>query len=195
MANTPMPDRAAAVVVRDNINSRFTEQYEHINSNYIFAGGVGPDAANQLIPVKVWTPVLWPVVPGNVSGAVLMPDKIRWAHDASVQRAMGLWASIVTVAWENTDAALVAPHRRLIRFAVAPQSTGVYVAEGEREYLFHPDMGDLSIPSHTGTLTQDKHGVSSYLRCEVWHNAEVPINLTTVGFTAPLLMRAKVSEL
>lgn len=185
-----------AYEVRTKINENAEELYAYHDGNWLFAGGAfgGSGPTFQLIQPDTWTDVIWQEIPGNLSAMVREADKINWSRDSADPRAMGLWSSLCFVAWENTDAALVGPHRRWLKMQIAPQSTGVYVDVAETETVFHPDMDDLSTPSSHGLPAMDAHNVSTYTKFQVKHNAETAINIVAVGFVDPLLMCAKVSE-
>jgi len=195
MSQKQISERGKALVIRNAINANFSELYGDNNGNFIFAGGEGdPPGLTQLIQPNTWTPVTWDVLPVNNTAAVLEDDLATWSRDGNDERAMGLFASIFTAAFENTNAGLTVPHRRRLRVSVAPQSTGVYATIHEDDFLFHPDKGDLSIPQFNTMQVLDRYTESSYTRFEVWHNAAVAHNIIAVGFVAPLLMVARVSD-
>jgi len=172
-----------------------------IPPNLIFGGTQVAGLAIQEIPVGEWTPVYWEGWPGGTGTPwILQEDRIRIKCPAGIKSASGVFQIYSGVAWENTDPALVGVHRRRVR--IMQEIDGVLEASawGTEDYLFFPDMGDLTQLSYTQVIVNmmfpwaeiQEH--DCYIWMEVWHNAEVPINLHGSGFDAPLWMSSYLSE-
>jgi len=183
-------------------NARFpgTLLFGQIQPNCVIAGGDQGTAVAQTIPPDTWTPVVWDHIYSNTSELTLEANGYDWLRPSNTQRASGLWLTIACVAWENTDAALVAPHRRRMRLMVEYEDDAFSMMLCESDALFHPDMGDLTQASYTQIIMQDGYDwtrletESVLMRIEVWHNAETSIDIVPQGYDAPLLMTAKLSE-
>jgi len=177
------------------VDANFDELYAFREPNMLRTG----IATNtQLIPVKTWTPVLWRVIDSNSTAMTLDADDARWFRPGDDARGIGLFDSVAYVAWENTNPALVAPHRRAMAFVQYGLGDLYQFQWFQEETLFIPGMGDTSIPSVQQVYMQDGYPApnptSMILRFDVWHNAEVPINIVGAGSLAPILRSKKVSN-
>jgi hypothetical protein len=168
--------------------------------DFIFAGTQFPVNNSQSIPISTWTGVVWENVVINYSGMVLQEDKITWLCPAGVRLATGLVQIICSLAWDNSDAALVGVHRRRIRIMQEVDGVVTEASWGQQDELFFPNAGDTSQISYSQVIVnqmcpsaeQQEH--DAYIWFEVWHNAEVAIDLVPYLFDAPLLMTTRLSE-
>jgi hypothetical protein len=173
--------------------------------NALFAGGINPVNTPQTIPVGIWTAVKWENVPGNRTDLELQADKQTWRRYSNIKRSSGLWMTIGSVAWENTDPALIGVHRRRIRLVnyvkIFP-GFWTWLPFIERECApYIPTMPGKSELSYGDCIMQDGYdwaAMQAYphvdMQIQVWHNAEVPIRIMPEGAHGPLLMAAKLSE-
>jgi hypothetical protein len=186
----------------ENRNARFPGNllFGQILPNAVIAGGDQGAAVAQTIPPDTWTPVVWSHIYSNTSDIYLDENGYNWIRPAGIQRASGLWLTIAGVAWDNTDAALVAPHRRRMRLIQYLEGDAFELPWVQSDALFHPDMGDLTQPSYTQLMMQDGYTWDSIkiangiCRIEVWHNAETSIDILPQGYDAPYFQTAKLSE-
>jgi len=198
-------DTGDAVVVglnENGLNAKFpvTIFDNPISADFVFAGGAIPTDTPQSIPVTTWTEVEWLNVPTNLSSMVLQEDTVRWLCPAGVQAASGLVQITCSVAWDNTDAALVGVHRRRIRVMQEVDGVVTEASWGQADALFFPDQGDdeqssyvqISINLMCPYAEQLEH--DAFIWVEVWHNAETAIDLTPMSFDAPLFMSSRLSE-
>jgi hypothetical protein len=198
-------DTGDAVVVglnENGLNAQFpvTIFDNPIPADFVFAGGAIPTNTTQSIPVTTWTEVEWLNVPTNLSSMVLQEDTVRWLCPAGVQDASGLVQITCSVAWDNTDAALVGVHRRRIRVMQEVDGVVTEASWGQADALFFPNQGDdeqssyvqISINLMCPYAEQLEH--DAFIWVEVWHNAETAIDLTPVSFDAPLFMTSRLSE-
>jgi hypothetical protein len=187
----------------ENRNARFPGSllFGQILPNSFIAGGDQGEAVAQTIQPETWTPVVWSHIYTNTSNVTLDEDGYNWRRAAGDKRASGVWLTIASVAWDNTDPALIAPHRRRMRLIQEEQDSPFTVPWVQTDALFHPDMGDLDQPSYTQCMMQDGYlweimETKYYLmRIEVWHNAEVAIDILPQGYDAPIIWSTKLSEL
>lgn len=198
-------DTGDAVVVglnENGLNAKFpvTIFDNPISADFVFAGGAIPTDTAQSIPVTTWTEVEWLNVPTNLSSMVLQEDTVRWLCPAGVQAASGLVQITCSVAWDNTDAALVGVHRRRIRVMQEVDGVVTEASWGQADALFFPNQGDdeqssyvqISINLMCPYAEQLEH--DAFIWVEVWHNAETAIDLTPMSFDAPLFMSSRLSE-
>jgi len=171
-----------------------------ISADFVLAGGAITVDTAQTIPITTWTEVEWLNVPTNVSSMVLQEDNVRWLCPAGVQGASGLVQIVCSLAWDNTDAALVGVHRRRIRVMQEVDGVVTEASWGQQDALFFPDSGDdeqnsyvqIAINLMCPYAEQLEH--DAYIWIEAWHNAEVAIDLIPLGFDSPLFMTSRLSE-
>ena len=180
--------------------SAVIDNFENVST--IFGGSAHPVNTPQVIPVRKWTPVIWENVPLNSSNVILQPDKMTWRRLNGDKKASGLFMTIASVAWENTDVNLLRPHRRRIRLVNASASFYMWLPLVENECAtFHPDIPDKEELSYGMCAMMDGYDhvqlqkeADADMRIEVWHNAEVPIRIVPENLQGPLLMSTKLTE-
>jgi hypothetical protein len=197
-------DDAVVVGLDENgLNARFptTIFTGEVPPDALFAGGLYPVDVTQTIPVSTWTGVVWENIPGNTTSLVLQEDKVRWLSPAGLQRASGIFQVVCSVAWENTNPALIDVHRRRIRIMQEVDGVVSEAPWGHQDELFFPDAGNNAQISYAQVIVNQMSPYAeqlehdAYIWFEVWHNAEVAIGLKPYIFDAPLLMIARLSEL
>jgi len=197
-------DGAVLVGLDENgLNARFPASVfaGNIPPNLIFGGTVVSGPAIQTIPVGVWTEVYWEGWPGSQGSTwELQEDRIRIKCPAGQLASSGVFQIYSGVAWDNTDPALVGVHRRRVRLMQEVDGVITAGAWGTNDFLFFPGAGDDTQNSYTEIIVNMMFPWSeiqehdAYVWMEVWHNAEVPIDLVGYAFDAPLWMSSYISE-
>ncbi len=170
-------------------------------------GDLGTGAPN-------WHKVVMTSTPGNSTAGIYLggTPTTDWIRSKPGNKSLvadtGLWATSMTVAWDNSGAvsgvALNHPARRLLRLMQQSEVDGIpYALEVARNEMYYdPTINGSPIPTTMSVYLQDgwsPHDTGQKLWAEVAHNhlsgdSPVSVNLVTVQISAPLFMTAKMCD-
>jgi hypothetical protein len=161
-----------------------------------------------------WHKVIMTAAPANSTAGIYLGGNptTDWIRSTPGNKSLvadtGLWASSMTVAWDNSGAvgggALNHPARRILRLVQQCEVDGIAhpVEVARNEIHYDPTNSGSPIPTTMSVYLQDgwsPEDTGQKMWAEVAHNhvsdgKPVSVNLVTIPISAPLFMTAKMSD-
>ena len=161
-----------------------------------------------------WHKVVMNAAPANSTAGIYLGGSptTDWIRSTPGNKSLvadtGLWATSMTVAWDNSSAVSGAPlnhpARRILRLMQQSEVDGIaYPMEVARNEIYYdPTISGSPIPTTMSVYLQDgwsPNDTGQKLWAEVAHNHlsdgnPVSVNLVTVKISAPLFMTAKMCD-